>query len=157
MTIISRLLCIAGGSLVLLSSSVGAQSYPPYPGAYPSYYPYNPYMVPYWQNGPRRWGRPGSNNDVPASRGWNASQEPHFWQPPDVPSMPPANYYGPRPRINPYTGGYGAGPWTVPQWNAPYPVFMPSYGSRPPSYSSSYRGSRYGFSPKQSQPSNVCH
>jgi hypothetical protein len=186
MKITYRLLGIASGTLMALSTSVSAQSYY-YPYYYPnsaSYYPYSapyyphsmpyyPYAMPYgWQGretpaqggsygyNPWQWSEGARFRGVPQ---WSGEMRPgRSWGYPDA-------WWGPP---NPYTGGYGAAPWTVPQWTVPTgygpygpvgggapPYGMASPGAMPPfGYPAPYLPPSlgHGFSPSQSQPSNVC-
>ncbi len=162
----SRLLGIAGGTLVALSlSSAYAQSAPPYDSPYRGYAP-SPYAAPYWQDrGP--WFVPQYGD--PYGGGYGAPQGvmPPPWarfQPPppqgNAWGAPQPNNAYPNAYPNAYQGNYGPPPWAM---SGPYngPSGPYAYGPSPfrygnPPYPYGYGGPTRSFSPAQSQPSNLC-
>lgn len=166
MTNTSRWLCVAGGTLVVLSSSVNAQPYYPY-----SRNPYYPPVMSYQYPDSMAWNPSPNYGYMPPPSNFDAPREPYFRVPPPDDRelwsrrpkrmMPPSYDYrsgwGPP---NPYTDGYGATPWTIPQRDMPPPyTFMPPYGTRPPFgyYPPPYPDVPRGFSPTHSYSPNICH
>ena len=138
--------CLAG---LVFSVPVLAQPYYSYAPPMPYYaVPYSsPYTNPYWNNPPywRGYGPPSPPNGEFMNSGY--------------PPPPPPGWGSP----NPYTGGYGAGPWSrPPQWDssATYEGPGPSNGPMPPfGYGPSYYSSSppQGFSPARPHSFNSCH
>lgn len=153
-----KLINLGSTVTLLLITTVNAQ---PYPEPYRFYYPYPPQM----RFDQRFWLTPPRDGYFPP-RTWNISPPPppeaYFRRiPPNLEQgylMPPPapDYYNSRwGNFNPYTGTYNMIPWAPPQWEQ-----SPPYGMYPPpgaeEYFAPYNNTWRNFSPRQSQPLNIC-
>ncbi|CAK0772496.1 exported hypothetical protein [Gammaproteobacteria bacterium] len=176
MTFLSKPLWIISGILMMLCSSfTSAQPYSSNFGPYRPYYPYNSYSMPYWYQGQRMFEPPPpppNGGYMSPPKNWNDPPGGYFRpMPPDgwdfysERMIPPPHYpnfrWGPP---NPYTGGYGAGPWTMQQWGPSRTAFMPppyigAYPGpmSPEGYFVPYPGFVPNFSQRQFQQSSICH